>query len=202
MVLEPLDRVDVEMVRRLVEEQQIRIRDERFPEQRSPPPSAGQLLHRPVGRQRQPRQDDLDLAARAATRRAPRAGAAARPGVRSSATASSVSATRIAARWYSATSAPSAPSPSATSSKTTRSPAPGTSCSSRGDPQSRRAPHGARVRKSFSRDDLQQARLPRAVPADQRDALAGLHAKIGRLEKRQMAVSQGHGIEGQKRHWE
>ena len=49
------------MVRRLVEQQQVGLRHERLAEQRAAAPSARQLAERPIGRQRQPRDDGLDL---------------------------------------------------------------------------------------------------------------------------------------------
>ena len=52
VLLEPADRVDVEMVGRLVEQQQVRLGDQRAAEQRAAAPAAGQLAHRPVGGQR------------------------------------------------------------------------------------------------------------------------------------------------------
>ena len=59
--LEPQDRVDVEMVGRLVEQQQIRFRHERFAQQGASPPASGQLSDRAVGGQRQPRDHQLRL---------------------------------------------------------------------------------------------------------------------------------------------
>jgi hypothetical protein len=66
-----------------------------------------------------------------------------------------------------------------------------------GDPQSRRPPCRAGVRKRFARDHLQQARLACAVAADERDPLAGFDAQIGVLEERKMAVRERHRIKGQ-----
>ncbi len=59
-VFQPSDRVDVEMVRRLVEEEQIGFGDERLAEQRAAAPTARQLTERTVGWQRQARHDGLD----------------------------------------------------------------------------------------------------------------------------------------------
>ena len=58
-VLEPRDRVDVEMVRRLVEEQEVRLRHERPREQHPPAPPARQRVDDGVGRQTQPGEDEL-----------------------------------------------------------------------------------------------------------------------------------------------
>ncbi len=60
IAFEPLNRVDVEVVRRLVEQQQVGLGHERLAEQRSPPPAARELAERPIRRQRQPRHDGLD----------------------------------------------------------------------------------------------------------------------------------------------
>ena len=59
--LEPADRVDVEMVGRLIEQQHVRLRDERFRQQRAPAPAARQLADLPVGGQAEPRDHELDL---------------------------------------------------------------------------------------------------------------------------------------------
>ena len=61
VLLEPQDRVDVEMVGRLVEQQQIRFRHERFAQQGASPPASGQLADRAVGGERQPRDHQLRL---------------------------------------------------------------------------------------------------------------------------------------------
>jgi len=58
--LEPLDRLDVEMVGRLVEEQQVGLRDQRPGQQHAPLPSAGQGVDRDVGRQAEAGQHQLD----------------------------------------------------------------------------------------------------------------------------------------------
>ena len=59
-VLEPFDRTDVEMIGRLVEQQQLRVRDERLGERRAPPPAAGQLAHAVIGRQAELADDGCD----------------------------------------------------------------------------------------------------------------------------------------------
>ena len=57
---EPRDRVDVEMVRGLVEQEDVRLGHERAREQDAPLPSAGQGLDECVGRQRQMREHRVD----------------------------------------------------------------------------------------------------------------------------------------------
>ena len=57
---EPLDRVDVEMVGRLVEQQQVGLRDQRPRQQHAAPPPARQRVDDGVGRQVEPRQHQLD----------------------------------------------------------------------------------------------------------------------------------------------
>ena len=59
--LEPADGVDIEMVRGLVEQEQVRLGYQRAAEQRAAPPAAGQLAHPALGGQRQARDDVLDL---------------------------------------------------------------------------------------------------------------------------------------------
>ena len=110
-------------------------------------------------------------AARAASRRAPRAGAAARRAAR--AAASSVFGDvdrRVVVR---ATRSPSEPRPAATSSNTVRSGGAGNVLVEPRDAQAGRAPDRPAVGRDLARDDLQQARLARAVAADETHALAG-----------------------------
>ena len=57
--LEPEHRLDVEMVRRFVQEQQIRLSDERAGEQHAAPPTARQRRHNRVARQAEPRHDHM-----------------------------------------------------------------------------------------------------------------------------------------------
>ena len=59
--LEPLDGVDVEMIGRLVEQQQIRLADQRARQQHAAAPAARQRVDDRVGRQLEPRQDQLDV---------------------------------------------------------------------------------------------------------------------------------------------
>jgi len=59
-ILEPLDRADVEMIGRLVEQQQLGIRDERLRERRTPPPAARQVAHALLGRQPELAYDGAD----------------------------------------------------------------------------------------------------------------------------------------------
>ncbi len=54
VLFQPADRVDVQMVGRLVEQQDVRLRHQRLPEQRAAPPAAGELTDLSVGGQRQP----------------------------------------------------------------------------------------------------------------------------------------------------
>jgi hypothetical protein len=57
---QPLDRLDIEVVGRLVEEQQRRLRDQHARQQHAAAPAAGQRLHQRVGWQGQPGQHQLD----------------------------------------------------------------------------------------------------------------------------------------------
>ena len=59
-VLEPRNRVDVEMVGRLVEQQQLGLADQRPRQQDAPPPAAGEGLDDRFRRQVEPRDDPLD----------------------------------------------------------------------------------------------------------------------------------------------
>src|SRR5690606_27468210 len=59
-LLEPLDGLDVEMVRRLIEQQNGRLGNERAPEQRAATPATGQRLEQRLGVEAQTRKDKLD----------------------------------------------------------------------------------------------------------------------------------------------
>ncbi len=194
-VLEPADRVDVEMVRRLVEQKQIRLGDERLAEQGPPPPAAGQLAERTIGRQRQPRHDHLDflfeppavaffelvlkraqaLERRRRLRRLHRRVVIARDERAELAEARRdlVEHRAIGRAWHLLVEPRHA--------------------------QAGRAPDRARVGRLFAGYDPQQRRLARAVAADQADALAGLDAQVRVLEERQMAKGERDGVEGEQR---
>ena len=60
-ILEPDDRVDIEMIGRFVEQQHVRLADERARQQHAPAPSARQGVDDRVRRQRQPRQHQVDV---------------------------------------------------------------------------------------------------------------------------------------------
>ena len=59
--LEPADGVDVEMVGRLVEQQHVRLRDQRFRQQRPATPATRQLADLAVRGQSEPRDHELDF---------------------------------------------------------------------------------------------------------------------------------------------
>jgi hypothetical protein len=59
-ILEPLDRADVEMIGRLVQQQQLRIRDQRSRKRGTPSPAAGQVAHALLGRQAELADDGAD----------------------------------------------------------------------------------------------------------------------------------------------
>ena len=59
-VFEPADGVDIQMVGRFVEEQQVGLADERTGEQHAPTPSAGQRVDDGIGGEVEPRQHQLD----------------------------------------------------------------------------------------------------------------------------------------------
>ncbi len=58
---QPGDGVDVQMVRRLVEQQQVRLADQRARHQHTPAPSARQRVHHRGGRQRESRQHEVHV---------------------------------------------------------------------------------------------------------------------------------------------
>src|SRR6185503_11374924 len=61
VLLQPANRVDVEMVGGLVEQQQVRLRHQRAAEQGPATPAAGELAHLTVRRKREARHDELNL---------------------------------------------------------------------------------------------------------------------------------------------
>ena len=61
--------------------------------------------------------------------------------------------------------------------------------------QFRLAPDLAVVERNFTADDFEQARLARAVAADQADALAALDHQIGMVEQRDVAECEASAIE-------
>ena len=96
--LEPVDGVEVEMVGRLVEQQQIRLRDQRARQQHAAPPAARQRVDAGLRRQVRGATAPARSAPRSASRRAVRARAAA-PRAWRAAPACSASATRCAVWW-------------------------------------------------------------------------------------------------------
>ena len=78
--LQPRDGVDVEVVGRLVEQQQIGLRDQRPRQQHAPPPAARQRVDDGVGRQVQASEHHLNALLERASRPAPPVRAAGGPG--------------------------------------------------------------------------------------------------------------------------
>jgi hypothetical protein len=71
----------------------------------------------------------------------------------------------------------------------------------RRDRKARRAPHAAVVRLRAALDQLQQARLARAVAADEAHALARLEDEVGMVEQGNVAVGEAGGGELDERHF-
>src|SRR5690606_9811926 len=61
LILEPLDRADIEVIGRFVQQQQVRSRDERASEGRPTPPSPGELVEPRIGWKRELGDDRVDL---------------------------------------------------------------------------------------------------------------------------------------------
>ena len=64
-LLEPADRLDVEMVRGLIQQQEVRLRDEGPTQHHAPPPAAGQIRHARIARELETRDDLIDIELRA-----------------------------------------------------------------------------------------------------------------------------------------
>ena len=60
-ILEPRDGVDVEMIARLVQEQQVRLAHEGARQENAPPPAARQGVHDRIAREIQPRHDQIGV---------------------------------------------------------------------------------------------------------------------------------------------
>ena len=169
-LLDPLDRVDVEVVGRLVEQQQIGLATSALASsvrRRQPPDSS---LDRPVRRQSQPRDHQLDLLLEAPALFAVEVDGQCPSAARDLGLADGAATPRAA--------------------RSRRVAGPRTSCSSRATRRPGLAPDRPGVERDFAGDGLQQARLAAAVAADERDPLARLDPQVGVLEERQVPEGQ------------
>ena len=66
------------------------------------------------------------------------------------------------------------------------------------DAECGRTPDDTAIRRCLARNDLQQARFPRSIAADERDALARLDPEVSPLEEWDMSKGQRDGVEGQE----
>jgi hypothetical protein len=64
-LLEPADGLDIEVVRGLIQQQEIGLRDERSTQHHTPPPASGQIRHARIARELETRNDLVDLELRA-----------------------------------------------------------------------------------------------------------------------------------------
>ena len=134
-------------------------RHQRLAQERAATPSARQLAHRPIGRQRQPGDDRARPSARAASRHALRARAAARPSRPSA--SSSASRPRHRGVVILRDEVAELAEPAATSSKTDRSPDAGDVLIQPRDAQRRAPARSCRRRAALSPEmTSQQADLP------------------------------------------
>ena len=196
ILFQPEDGVDVEMIGWLVEQEKIRLGDQRLPEQCASAPAARQLSNRTVRRQRQARDHQLrllletpsitflELVLQVAqplerrvmvgdTRRAePRCGPMVCGSKRAQLAESHRHLLENGAR-----------------------PGELDILIQARDAEGGRAPDAASVQWQISGDGLQQARFSRTVPADQRDPLARLNPKRCVFEQRQMPEGEREAVE-------
>ena len=197
--LEPGDGVDVEMVRRLVEQQQIGLRHQRPREQHAPSPSAGERVDDGVGGQAQPARARSPPAARCASRRAPPVRAGAARGARAPA--------------RSPTRRPTPRRGDTPVTRSLRSPeALGHDVEDRemlGErhvlvqprrAQVRLAPDRAGIGLLLAAQDAQQRRFAAPVPAEHAHTLARLDLRAHLVEQRKVAEGERHAVERQQRH--
>ena len=177
---EPFDRLDVEMVGRLVEQQQLGLRDQRARQQRPPAPAARQRRHRRFGGKVQPREHQLDaLLDRPAVLLFQIVLQPAEPVQRRRRRVLGHHRRRVVVFEDQLAQVAQAIRDDlkhgARRPLNTRRPRPGFLCESR-CPEVWRAPDGAGVGNQLARQHPQERRLAGAVAADHGDALTGLDA--------------------------
>jgi hypothetical protein len=196
--LEPRDRVDVQVVGRLVEDEHVGLGDQRPRQQHTAAPPAGERVDRHVARQSQAIEHHLDplldapaIALVELVLEAAEAFERRRRGVEGHVVRGMVVVGDQRAQ---------------------RAEAFGDDVEHRlgrgerhvlleaGHDDAGLAPHRSRVRRDGACDDLEQRRLAGAVAADDRDALAGIDLEGHAIEERQVAEGDGNGIQGKEGH--
>ncbi len=184
--LEPLDGVDVEVVGGLVEQQHVGGGDQRPRQQHAPPPAARQRVHRHVGRQRQAGEHQLD-----ALLEAPAVALfqlvlqPAHPLERRLVAVRDLGRGMVIRGDERAQVA----QPFGDDLEHAVVGVERHVLHQPGDAGGRRPPHRAPVGHDLAAHDLQQRRLPGAVPADEGETLASVDLERDVVEQRQVPVS-------------
>ena len=196
--LEPADGVDIEMVRGLVEQEQVRLGDQRAAEQRAATPAAGQLVHPALGGQRQARDDVLDLLLQ------PPAVAFLEPVLQ---LAQPLHVRRVVRLRHADGRLVILGDEGAELAETRRDFREDGAIAGRGnvlietrDAQPGLAPDGAAVGRLIGRQHAQQAALAGAVAANQRKALAVLDLEVGFFEKGKVTEGEADFLQRQQGH--
>ena len=198
VLLQPADRVDVEVVGRLVEQQQVRLRHQRAAEQRAATPAAGQLAHLTIRGKREPRHDELHfllepppVALLERVLQVPES-LEIRGGVRFSNACRRLVVFRDeaaeraeAVRHF---------------GKHRTLPHHRDILVQPRDAQTRLAPDRAGIHGLIPGQDAEQAALPGTIASDEGDALAVVDLKVGVFEERQMPEREADALQRQKRH--
>ncbi len=190
--LQPHRRFEVEMVGRLVEQQQVGGGEQRGRQRHAHPPAARERFHRPRLRRRveaKPGQDARRAGRRARRRRWCAAARAPRPAARPVRRIVGLGQQRQPLR-----------SPSSTvSSRLTGRPTgpPALTCPMRARAARRISPPS---RPSSPGDGAQQSRLAGAVAPDQPDPPPGIHPEVGILQQGAAAHADGDGVDRQQAH--
>ena len=197
-LLHPLDRVHVEMVRRLVEQQHVGLPHERPCQQRLPlPPTRGGrelrvriesevLQHGLHARLELPRAGDVQLVVQLASSR--------------SAASLCSTATRWLAAWYRDSSPPAVAEPLGHDVERRSGDVVGNFLRQPGDGDSRLPDDIPLVRHDAAVEQLHHSRLPRAVPTEQADALTALDAEVGPIEDGRSPEGDAEGPERDEGH--
>ena len=195
---EPRDRVDVEMVGRLVEDEDVRLGDERARQQHAPAPAAGQRVDGHVARQAEAIEHHLDallhppavpfveLVLQPAEALEGRGRGVVRDVVRRVVIGGDHLAQRAEALGDDV-------------EHRLRGRERHVLLEARDDHPGL-APDGAGIRRDGAGDDLEQRRLAGAVAADDRDPLPGVDLEGDAIEERQVTEGDGDGIQGEEGH--
>ena len=195
---EPRDRVDVEMVGRLVEDEDVRLGDERAGQQHAPAPAAGQRVDGHVARQAEAIEHHLDalldppavplveLVLQPAEALEGRGRGVVRDVVRRVVVGGDHVAQRAEALGHDVEHRLGGGERHVLLEAR--------------DDDAGLPPDGAGIRRDRAGDDLEQRRLAGAVAADDGDPLPGVDLEGDAIEERQVTEGDGDGIQGEQGH--